>query len=87
MGYDVVADALADGLQPLVDRLRALERRVAETEAKAMRFHGTWSKALDYSRGAAVVHDGSLWVCTRTTTERPGTGDAWQMAIKSGRHG
>ena len=67
------------------NRIAALEKRLAETETKAMRFRGVHQPAEDYQRGDLVTHQGALWHCNRPTTDRPGSGGTdWQLAVKSG---
>jgi hypothetical protein len=65
-------------------RIASLEARLAETEAKSMHFRGVHQRSADYARRDAVTHKGSLWVATCDTREVPGTGQAWQLAVKSG---
>ena len=67
------------------NRIAALEKRLAETETRAMRFRGVHQPAEDYTRGDLVTAKGALWHCNRPTTDRPGDGTtAWQLAVKSG---
>jgi hypothetical protein len=89
IGRDAICEAVVLAIEPTVrglrDRITELEKRLAETETRAMRFCGIWQKALTYGPGNAVTHDGGVWVCTRATDERPGTGDGWQLAVKAGK--
>lgn len=94
---DVVlfADALAPvireyfevNFRPLADRLAELEKTAAELKAQpTLRYIGTWQPA-SYKHGTAATWAGSLWVAMRDTTSKPGTDDAWQLAVKRGRDG
>ena len=40
-----------------------------------------------YEKGGAVTFGGSVWVAQVETTERPGTGPGWRLAVKAGRNG
>jgi hypothetical protein len=80
---EAVADVMAPIVRELRDEIKALETRVVEAEARSMKFCGVWEEALSYGPGNAVTFDGGVWVCTRMTNERPGTGDGWQLAVKS----
>ena len=72
-------------LASIMDRMKALDLRLAEAETKATRFRGVHQPAEEYKRGDLVTHQGALWHCNRPTTERPGSGGTdWQLAVKSG---
>lgn len=47
---------------------------------------GVWSEGL-YERGDLVTFGASSYVANRDTGEKPGVGDAWSVAAKSGRDG
>ena len=75
-----------------------VERRVADTVQKAvdaaigalplMLYKGVWQEGVDYREGNTVTFGGSGWVCQKSdTTEKPGTGSDWILAIKKGRDG
>ena len=82
----VIRDHVRSTLEPIRARLAELECRMAEVESAGLRYRGTWQKAEIYARGHAITDSGSLWICTRDgTQERPGAGDHWQLAVKSGR--
>lgn len=40
-----------------------------------------------YERGDGVTFGGSFWIAQKDTTEKPGTGDDWRLAVKKGRDG
>ena len=40
-----------------------------------------------YATGDAITWGGSLWIALRDNTEKPESGDAWQLAVKKGRDG
>lgn len=83
-------------LEPALERLDALERRSAElesrqslVESKSMTYEGVWKDGVTYEPGAAVTHQGGVWVTRTATRTRPGTGDVrdWVLAVKSGQNG
>lgn len=48
---------------------------------------GQHKAGADYIRGDAVTHGGSLWIAQKATEDKPGTSDAWRLAVKCGRDG
>lgn len=56
---------------------------VREIENDFVIDRGAWREALQAKRGDLVTHAGSTWLAQRATTDRPGTSDAWRMAVKS----
>ena len=66
-------------------RLRALELRF-ETERKGFHYAGAWHDGDTYNEHDFATHQGSLWCCLEDgTTDRPGTSNRWQLAVKSGK--
>jgi len=65
-------------------RLIALERRL-ESERKGFFYRGTWQEGEKYDEGDFVTDHGGLWHCNAPTQDRPGTSDAFQLAVKAGR--
>jgi hypothetical protein len=67
-------------------RIEALERRIAELEArKALDYAGTWSSGTASKAGSFYTDRGSIWFCRGATVSRPGESAHWQLACKSGR--
>jgi hypothetical protein len=77
---------VAEAMHPIIDRL---DKRVAELEARpTLRNLGVWKSDVSYGIGAAVTHQGSIWISRAVTLpgDRPGdSGDAWQLAVKRER--
>jgi integrin beta 3 len=48
---------------------------------------GVYKAGQSYEAGDAVTFGGSLWIAQREAKEKPGTGDAWRLAVKHGRDG
>lgn len=67
--------------------IKKLEKRIDDLEAGGVRYHGVWQAAQDYSRGALVTYDGSMWHANKSTKEQPGKSKAWTLAVKAGRDG
>lgn len=60
------------------------ERMVATLHEPRMKYRGIWQRSDEYQRGDTVTHSGALWhCCTSDTTEKPGTGEGWQMMHKT----
>jgi hypothetical protein len=69
------------GITNLRERVEAIER------AGALAYDGVYEPGKAYRRGAAVTHQGSLWIAMLDTTSRPGASDDWRLAVKRGRDG
>lgn len=50
-------------------------------------YRGVFKSDQQYARGDVVTFGGSAWVAQRDTSDKPESGDAWQLAIKRGRDG
>lgn len=48
---------------------------------------GQYKSSADYVRGDAATYGGSLWIAQKATGDKPGTSDAWRLAVKCGRDG
>lgn len=48
---------------------------------------GQFKSDADYVRGDTTTYGGSLWIAQKSTGDRPGTSDAWRLAVKCGRDG
>jgi hypothetical protein len=81
--------ALAPVIHDHVEKVtQPLRNRITELEAKPeMKYHGIWSEKTSYPVGSFVTDGGSVWFCSKRSTERPGTSDSWQLACKRGRDG
>jgi hypothetical protein len=75
--------SVAQVLAPLVKRINELEAR------PTLRYCGVWKGDVGYGEGAAVTHDGSVWIAKAIASPgaRPGENNAWQLAVKRGKDG
>jgi hypothetical protein len=66
-----------------------LEKRIAELEGRPqVKYQGVYRPGAEYSEGALVTRDGSIFHCSRTTRASPGDGSMdWQLAVKRGQDG
>src|SRR5438477_7797034 len=81
----VAEKARAEEFLKVVDKIVARFRTIEERLEGAMSYRGVHQRALKYAKGSAVTCDGSLFVALRETqNERPGSSDAWQLAVKNG---
>lgn len=48
---------------------------------------GVFKSGETYVAGNCVTWGGSAWICQKDTSEKPGDGDAWRLAVKKGRDG
>ena len=64
-----------------------LRKELAELKSRPeMKYAGVWSGTKVYTIGSFVTDDGSLWhCCDACVGARPGSSDAWQLAVKRGR--
>ena len=51
------------------------------------KYFGTWKADNEYDEGAVVTHDGSGFIAKKSTREKPGTSDSWQLFVKRGKDG
>jgi hypothetical protein len=90
--WDKLADKIIGTIKAVKvqahERIGLLEARVGELEAQPrVQYHGVWIPDSEYAAGALVTQAGSIWHSNRLTRDRPGTSDAWTLAVKKGRDG
>jgi hypothetical protein len=71
---------IQNSIQPLRDRIKKLEAE----RGSGLEYLGVWQEHKEYSVGQFVTLNGGIFFCRESTTSRPGTGGAWQLAVKSG---
>lgn len=77
-----------DGERSITLRFVRGEKVVEKTIAvPVMLDRGVYRTGQAYEKGDAVTFGGSVWVAQAETTERPGTGPGWRLAVKAGRNG
>jgi hypothetical protein len=79
---------IKNAILTLAGEVVALRRRVKELESRpaALSYQGVWSAATEYNKGAAVTHDGSIFIATiQSKGVRPGDGNSWVLAVKRGK--
>ena len=86
---DAVLDAVDKPLHSLHERIKALEARISELEVRPqVKYLGIWNAQKIYTIGNLVTDHGSMWHCVDTCVgARPGSSDAWQLAVKRGSDG
>lgn len=84
-------DAGRDGKDGLVtvDALDAKGQAVRDEliEWEASRYQGVHQSGKKYARGQFVTFGGGIFHANRDTTQLPGKGDDWTLAVKPGRDG
>jgi hypothetical protein len=80
---------MATLLRELVEEHVALKAHVVELEQKpGLAYQGTWDEQKVYHVGDFVTDGGSLFCCRDSNVGvRPGSSDAWQLAVKRGKDG
>lgn len=80
---DVVLDEVGAKIKEQNARITALERRISE-----FKYCGVWQPGTVYRECNSVTDSGSLWICVSPqTTQRPGDGPDWRLAVKRGKDG
>lgn len=67
-----------------------VEKRVAEAfdALPKIEYRDVWKEGEEYTKGNLATWGGSLWHCNESgSTDKPGTSDAWTLAVKRGRDG
>lgn len=71
-----------------VETIKSLRTQVADlNERKGLEYQGTHEHGRQYRKGDFVTCAGSLWHANEPTTQKPGDGSAWSLAVKRGRDG
>jgi len=79
----VVVEEVAAKLKEQNARIAALEARISE-----FKYCGVWQSGMSYRECNSVTDDGSIWICmARESTQRPGNGPDWRLAVKRGKDG
>ena len=84
---DFVLDLKDDG-RTLVFKFAANGReKTYEIVAPWQIYRGVFKAGTLYRKGDTATYGGSQWVALRDTTQTPGSGDDWVLAVKRGRDG
>jgi hypothetical protein len=92
LGIRVIGQRTLELLAERDARIEALERRLAEVEARAtkaagIQYRGVWHEKASYVQNDAVTYSGSMWVALEDGPGQPGRDEGWQLAVKRGRDG
>ena len=49
------------------------------------KYRGIWNADNQYNEGDVATHDGSAFIAKKSTRDKPGTNDSWQLMVKRGR--
>src|SRR5258705_12808621 len=84
----VIANAIDPKIQKMAAALVAMQKEVKELrrEVAAKEYKGVWQEG-QYEKGNLITHGGSMWIALKDSQDKPGTRDAWQLAVKRGRDG
>ena len=68
-------------------QVRPLQRRIEELESqtKNWEYRDVFESGEVYYENNFVTHQGSLWVCKRSTVTKPGTDSSWVLCCKRGK--
>jgi hypothetical protein len=75
--------------EAIVHEYKSADRTVTQRfPIQVMKHIGFWREGMSAKSGNTVTEDGSLWLCLKDTSERPGySSDAWTLAARKGRNG
>ena len=80
-------DAAKDDIAEVVGEFIAeLQKRLEALEACPVKYVGTWKRGeVEYDERTLISHRGGMWFARKRTTQEPGKGPDWQLAVKSTR--
>ena len=82
------ANVFREILRPIVERLDAIDAKIAAFERRPGDFKGVWQPDITYQVNDGVQWDGGFWICRGTTREQPGGGNpSWRLCVSRGRPG
>lgn len=94
-GWVVSMNGIADFSEEILDEGRTIKRTtfftggravIQEFKTSMVLYRGVWREG-EFQRGDVATWSGCSWHCEKTTSDKPGTSDAWKMMVKSGRDG
>lgn len=93
VGQENSTDAIAEIVYAVVSHLAtkageeigALQARIANLESCPFEYTGAHVNGQQYRKGQFASQGGSVWHANTATTQRPGDGPAWTLAVKAGR--
>lgn len=80
--YAPAFEEIAGSLGALIERVGRIERELDDFDWK-----GVWDEGAHYVKRNSVSFGGSLWLCRKNTTSKPGSSDDWKLIVKRGRDG
>lgn len=97
-GWSVVLNGIAKEGEEISDDFRTIKRLTVFTDGTrvermhyvpAVVYRSIYKPDVVYVRGDAVTSGNQYWIaeCNPAVGERPGTSDAWRLAVRSGRDG
>jgi hypothetical protein len=78
--------ALGGTVLGLVRRTERLTQQLDELKSNPWpTYRGIWEPNVTYPKATTVTYNGAMWFARQETTDKPGTGDHWQLCVKAGR--
>lgn len=88
LGFDDLSEELADDGRTIIRRyIRGDEVKEFRHTFPVVLDQGVYKSEQEYVAGDGVTWAGSFWIAQKATAEKPGVGDGWRLAVKSGRAG
>jgi len=85
---DVQIHQLQGGEFAIKTILTSGQSNIVKAYIPSMEYKGVWKESHgEYAKGHTVTQNGSLWVCLKATSDKPGSSDNWQLAVKKGTDG
>ena len=80
------ASVIHAAIEVIDSLIKAAQKRSTRTETRdgaVGRYMGVWRRDGAYKAGDMVTDRGTLFYCRKSTAQRPGTSDAWQLMVKN----
>ncbi len=88
LGFDDLSEELADDGRTIIRRyMRGDEVKEFRHTFPVVLDRGVYKAEQEYVAGDGVTWAGSFWIAQKDTSEKPGDGEGWRLAVKSGRAG
>lgn len=88
LGFDDLSEELADDGRTIIRRyIRGDEVKEFRHTFPVVLDRGVYKAEQEYTAGDGVTWAGSFWIAQKDTSEKPGDGESWRLAVKSGRAG
>jgi hypothetical protein len=83
---DDFSAGISDDLKTVTLKFKSGDReKKSELVIPSLIYREIYREGTEYERGDVVTFGGSMWVCMKETTGKPGISNDWRLAVKKGR--